>query len=380
MIGRRVLLLLPLLTLGGCTALDDLWSSLGREKSPEFVPFDERPIEVPLDPNRFALAEPGQGVVGEPQVVFATDQDTLSDLARAYGLGYDEIIAANPDVDPWLPGEGTAIVLPTQYVLPAVERRGVILNIATKRLFYFPEVADGEEPYVLTYPIGIGRVGWETPLGQTMVVSKARDPSWWVPASVRREHAEAGNPLPNVVPPGPDNPLGHRVLKLDMPGYLIHGTNQPYGVGMRVSHGCVRLYPENIELLYELVGIGEAVTIINEPYQFGTRDGMLFFEAHAPLEDDELPPDERLLALIDGREDEGGAHLNPHLREHVVEVAADPHGIPVAVVYYDAEEFMARARVVHNTVEDDPNAPTLTEVREMMEEIEAEIAAEEEAL
>ena len=408
MIGRRVLLLLPLLTLGGCTALDDLWSSLGREKSPEFVPFDERPIEAPLDPNRFALTEPGQGVVGEPQVVFATDQDTLSDLARAYGLGYDEIIAANPDVDPWLPGEGTAIVLPTQYVLPAVERRGVILNIATKRLFYFPEVADGEEPYVLTYPIGIGRVGWETPLGQTTVVSKARDPSWWVPASVRREHAEAGNPLPNVVPPmlafynrpqtiqdmidhvvgkvlsvvppGPDNPLGHRVLKLDMPGYLIHGTNQPYGVGMRVSHGCVRLYPENIEFLYELVGIGEAVTIINEPYQFGTRDGMLFFEAHAPLEDDELAPDTRLLALLEGREDEGGAHLNPHLKEHVVEVAAEPHGIPVAVVYYDAEEFMARARVVHNTVEADPNAPTLTEVREMMEEIAAEIAAEEEAL
>jgi L,D-transpeptidase ErfK/SrfK len=111
----------------------------------------------------------------------------------------------------------------------------------------------------MTYPVGIGRVGWETPLGETTVVSKAKDPSWWVPASVRREHAEMGDPLPAVVPPGPDNPLGHRVLKLDMPGYLIHGTNTPYGVGMRVSHGCVRLYPENIEILYTLVDVGENV-------------------------------------------------------------------------------------------------------------------------
>ncbi len=380
MTGRRVLLLLPLLALGGCAALDEFWSSLGKETSPEFVPLDERPMEPPLDPNRFALTGSGQGVVGEPQVVFAGGEDTLSDLAREYGLGFDEILAANPEIDPWLPGEGAAIVLPTQYVLPAVEHRGLILNIATRRLFYFPEVADGEEPYVLTYPIGIGRVGWETPLGQTTVVARARDPSWWVPASVRREHAEMGNPLPAVVPPGPDNPLGHRVLKLDMPGYLIHGTNQPYGVGMRVSHGCVRLYPENIEFLYELVGIGETVTIINEPYQFGTRDGMLYFEAHAPLEDDELAPEERLLALLDEQERKDDARLNPHLKEHVIEVANDPHGIPVAVVYYDADEFMARARVVHNTVEEDPNAPTLLEVREMMQEVEAELAAEEEAL
>jgi L,D-transpeptidase ErfK/SrfK len=127
--------------------------------------------------------------------VFARKEDTLSDFARAYGLGYDEIIAANPGVDPWLPGEGTPILLPTQYVLPNVEQRGVILNIATKRLFYFPAVAEGEQQQVRTYPIGIGRVGWETPLGETTIVSKAKDPHWWVPASVRREHAEMGDPL-----------------------------------------------------------------------------------------------------------------------------------------------------------------------------------------
>ena len=376
MIARRALLLLPLLALGGCATLDDLWSSLGKGGSAGAVPLDERPVQDPLDPNVFALESADQSVIGEPQIVFARDEDTLSDLARTYGLGYDEIIAANPDVDPWLPGAGTPVVLPTQYVLPNVERRGVILNIATKRLFYFPAVAEGETQQVMTYPIGIGRVGWETPLGDTSVVSKAEDPHWWVPASVRREHAEMGNPLPAIVPPGPDNPLGHRVLKLDMPGYLIHGTNAPYGVGMRVSHGCVRLYPENIETLYTLVDIGEVVSIINEPYQFGTRGGSLYFEAHAPLEDDEVPAAERLAQLIDAQVDAAGRPLNEHLRNHVGDLTVEPNGVPVAIVEYDASEFMARARVVHNIVVDDPNAPTLSEVREMMEEVEAEIAAE----
>lgn len=380
MIIRRCFILLPLVLLGGCATVEDFLSSLGKEKGEVAVPIDERPVEDPLDPNRFLLADEQQSVIGEPQVVFTRGEDTLSDLAREYGLGYDELIAANPGVDPWLPGEGTAIVLPTQYVLPKGKRSGVVLNIATKRLFYFPATAEDEAPYVLTYPIGIGRVGWETPVGQTTIVSKAKDPSWWPPASVREEHAKLGDPLPAVVPPGPDNPLGNRVLKLDMPGYLIHGTNQPYGVGMRVSHGCVRLYPENIEYLYELVAIGETVTIVNEPYQFGHRDGLLYFEAHAPLEDDELPADDRLVSLLDAQTDAAGQPLNRHLRDHVATVAANPHGVPVAVVHYDAQEFMDRARVVHNTVEQDPDAPTLIEVREMMQEIEAEIEAEEEAL
>ncbi len=376
MIAKRELLLLPLLALGGCATLDELFSSLGKGGAPDAVPLAEREVQDPLDPNVFTLAAAEHSGLGEPQVVFARDEDTLSDLARTYGLGYDEIIAANPDVDPWLPGEGTAIVLPTQYVLPNVERRGVVLNIATKRLFYFPAANDGELQQVMTYPIGIGRVGWETPLGDTTVVAKAKDPHWWVPASVRREHAEMGDPLPSVVPPGPDNPLGHRVLKLDMPGYLIHGTNAPYGVGMRVSHGCVRLYPENIEVLYTLVDVGESVTIINEPYQFGARDGLLYFEAHPPLEDDAVDAEERLAQLLDAQVDASGQPLNEHLRNYVGDLTVAPLGVPVAVVEYNPSEFMARARVVHNTVVEDPDAPTLTEVREMMEEVEAEIAAE----
>jgi len=303
-------LLLPLLFFGGCATLEDFLDTIrGQREAAPMVPLEQRTVTDPIRANHFVLESPEHSVIGVPQVVFTRREDTLSDLARAYGLGYDELIAANPGVDPWLPGEQTPILLPTQYVLPNVPRRGVILNIASKRLFYFPAVPEGQPQVVKTYPIGIGRVGWETPLGATTVTAKAKNPSWFVPASVRREHAEIGDPLPAVVPPGPDNPLGTRVLKLEMPGYLIHGTNQPYGVGMRVSHGCVRLYPENIELLYELVDIGESVMIVNEPYLLGWRDGEMYFEGHTPLEDDAISSVDRLESLLQDQENLAGVPL-----------------------------------------------------------------------
>jgi L,D-transpeptidase ErfK/SrfK len=358
--------------MAGCETLDGFIAGLGKTSGEEVVPIEDRPVQDPIDSNTFTLTSGAQTVVGEPQIVLTGPEDTFSDLARTYGLGYDDLIDANPGIDPWLPGDGTPVLLPTQYVLPDAPKRGVILNIATKRLFYYPASAEGEPQQVMTYPIGIGRVGWETPLGETTVIAKAKDPTWWVPASVRREHAEMGDPLPSVVPPGPDNPLGTRVLKLDMPGYLIHGTNQPYGVGMRVSHGCVRLYPENIEFLYTLVDVGEIVTIMNEPYQIGRKNGTLFFEAHAPLEDDTVPAEDRLSALLDAELSADGQPLNDHLKEHIMSLAEAPSGVPVSVVMYDAAEIMARARVVHNVVERDPNEPTLSEVREMMDEVIAE--------
>ncbi|MGI9247509.1 MAG: L,D-transpeptidase family protein, partial [Woeseiaceae bacterium] len=191
---RRLAVLLPLVAMGGCATLDDFFAGIKKDR--DAVALEDRPVQEPIAPNDFLLTYTDQTVIGEPQVVFTRKEDTLSDLAREYGLGYDEIITANPGIDPWLPGENTPVVLPTQYVLPDVPKVGVVLNIATKRLFYFPEAVDGEQQQVLTYPIGIGRVGWETPLGATKVISKARDPHWWVPASVRREHAEMGNPLP----------------------------------------------------------------------------------------------------------------------------------------------------------------------------------------
>lgn len=370
-------MLLPLAFVGGCSSLQDFFGTAPNQRPVEVVvPLSERPVEDPLSANHFVLESPDQSVVGEPQVVYPSDTDTLSDLARAYGLGYDELIAANPDVNPWLPGANTPVLLPTQFVIPDVPREGIVLNIASKRLFYFPAVAEGQPVLVKTFPIGIGRVGWETPLGATEVVAKARDPHWYVPLSVRKEHAELGDPLPSVVPPGPDNPLGHRVLKLEMPGYLIHGTNQPYGVGMRVSHGCVRLYPENIEYLYELVEIGEVVTIINEPFLFGQRDGALFFEGHTPLEDDVIDPLERLdllleqwnAALPDGFSDGEVARI-----QATAELGG---GIPLRIEAGRPDDPLARARVVRNTVETDAEAPTLAEVRDMIDEAVREVEEE----
>ena len=326
------------------------------------------------DKNRFELFYAGQSVVGELQRVTVEGENTLSDLAREYGLGFDEIVAANPDVNPWLPGIGTEVLLPTQYVLPNTGRSGIVLNIASKRLFYYPPAAEGELPVVYTFPIGIGRVGWETPTGATTVIDKARDPNWYVPLSVRREHAAAGNPLPAVVPPGPDNPLGRYVLKLDMPGYLIHGTNQPYGVGMRVSHGCVRLYPENIEYLYPQIGRGEPVQIVNEPYLLGERDGELYFEAHTPLEDDAVTPGERLADAVLAFADRYRVAIPARAERYIEGLTADARGIPLRVYAYDAAEYAERSIAVINTVEPDPDAPTLAEVREL---IDAAVAEEE---
>ena len=248
-----------------------------------------------------------------------------------------------------------------------------MLNVASKRLFYFPAMPEGQPAVVKTYPIGIGRVGWETPLGDTTVVSKAVDPVWYVPQSVRQEHAQMGDPLPSVVPAGPDNPLGSRVLKLDIPGYLIHGTNQPYGVGMRVSHGCVRLYPENIEYLYELVDIGEPVKIINEPYLFGELDGALIFEAHAPLEDDPIDPEDRLNQLFVSFGEAEGRELSETTEANIRAISGVANGIPARVAKGAADDAMLFARRVQNIVTDDPDAPSLTEVREMMNEAQQEV-------
>ena len=360
---RRTAAFLPLVVLAACSTMGGHWTDQYG------APLRERTVDEPTLVNHYVIDSPQQTVVGIPQVVLARHTDTLSDMARAYGLGYDELAVANPDVDPWLPGDQTPVLLPTQFVLPNVPREGIVLNIASRRLFYFPQMPEGQPQVVKTYPIGIGRVGWETPLGATTVVAKAVNPTWYVPASVRREHRELGNPIPSVIPPGPDNPLGTRVLKLEMPGYLIHGTNQPYGVGMRVSHGCVRLYPENIEYLYELVDIGEPVRIINEPFLIGELNGEIMFEAHAPLEDDSIGVDERLEQLFARFAAESAIELSTADRDQIRTVTSIANGVPVRIRAYDTDEVLARARLVRNTVEADPNSPTLSEVREMMNEV-----------
>jgi L,D-transpeptidase ErfK/SrfK len=240
----------------------------------------------------YELPPEGNDVVGAITVISARADDTLLEIARRHGLGYEDIVRANPDVDTWLPGEGTEIVLPTRYVLPPGPRRGLVLNLAEYRLYYYPQPVDGEPALVMTYPMSIGRMDWETPLGRTSVISKVTDPAWYPPASVRAEHAADGNPLPRIVPPGPDNPLGKHAMRLGLPGYLIHGTNRPSGVGMRVTHGCIRLFPEDIGYLFGQVGIDTPVQIINEPVKVGWDGDELLVEVHEALEVTQPPVDE----------------------------------------------------------------------------------------
>ena len=231
----------------------------------------------------YELPPEGSDVVGEISTVTTTFDDTLIDIARRHDVGYQDIVRANPDVNVWVPGEGTEVVLPTRYVLPAVPRRGIVLNIAEYRLYYFPEPKGDEPAVVMTYPISIGRMDWETPLGNTTVISKVVNPSWYPPQSVRAEHAAEGRPLGRIVPPGPDNPLGDRAMRLGLPGYLIHGTNRPAGVGMRVTHGCLRMFPEDIHYLFDRIAVNTPVRIINEPMKIGWQGDALVLEAHPVL-------------------------------------------------------------------------------------------------
>jgi L,D-transpeptidase ErfK/SrfK len=216
-------------------------------------------------------ASPPDDVIGDLDAHVAVLEDTLLDLAIEYDLGYVEILAANPGIDPWLPGEGTFIVLPTMHVLPAAERRGIVINLAEMRLYWFPPSGQ-----VVTMPIGIGSQGWMSPLGRTTVVRKRINPTWVPPPSVRAEDPE----LPATVPPGPDNPLGTHALDLGWPAVVLHGTNRPYGIGRRVSHGCFRLSNAHAERLYREVPAGTAVRVIDQPVKLGWRQGVLYLEVH----------------------------------------------------------------------------------------------------
>ena len=224
----------------------------------------------------YTLPENGDSVVGAVTQIRLRYEDTLAAIAQKYAMGYREVLDANPDVDPWLPGEGTMLKLPTAYVLPDTPRDGVVINVAEYRLYFYP----AGQNKVITYPVGIGRLKFPTPLVKASVVSHIENPSWTPTEAARREHAARGDPLPAVVPPGPDNPLGRLAIQLSVPGYFIHGTNKPFGVGQMVSHGCIRLYDEHIETLVEMVPNGTPVYIVNQPLKLGWRDSALYAEGH----------------------------------------------------------------------------------------------------
>lgn len=225
-------------------------------------------------------------LIGRMQTLPAAYEDTLLDIARRHSLGQEEILLANPDVDRWLPGEGTPVVVPTEFILPKSKRVGIVLNVPEMRIYYFPKPVKNKTPEVQTFPVSVGRMDWNTPLGAAKVAAKVKDPVWVPPASIRAEHAAEGDILPPIVAAGPKNPLGEYALRLSIPGYLIHGTDKPWGIGMRVTHGCLRLYPEDINRLYGEVSVGTPVEILYQPVKVGWLLGDLYIEVHPPLDED----------------------------------------------------------------------------------------------
>jgi len=330
--ARAPLALLLSLTIPACSLFRG-----SPDAPPPAPPAAPAPPELPKPAatHRFDI-DPATEVVGYVQKTVVGKEDTLPDIARRFDVGYEEILLANPGVDPWLPGAGREVVVPTAFILPAAPHEGVVVDIAAMRIFYYPPHKKNEQQIVYTHPIGIGRVGWRTPEGTTKIVSRTKDPVWVVPKSVRNEHAENGDVLPATVPAGPDNPLGQYMFRLSWPSYLIHGTNKPYGVGMRSSHGCMRLYPEDIAVFFDLIPIGTKVTVVNQPYLFGWRDGTLYFQAYAVMEDDSRDWNKNRQRLL--------SHLlNPKVRkeislqddaidwQRVGDLAHSPRAVPVPV-------------------------------------------------
>ncbi len=230
----------------------------------------------------FEMPPPGEDIVGELMTVRVADyKDTINTYAEAYGLGFRQMLAANPGVNPWVPGAGRELVLPLQFILPPGERTGIVINLAEFRLYHFQP--DGRT--VDTYPIGIGREGWETPLVSAKVTGVIKDPTWVPTASIRADWAANGRRLPAVVPPGPDNPMGKWAIQLSARSYYIHGTNKELGIGMRVSAGCIRMYNPDVEQFAKRVARGTPVRIINTPVKVGWKGGEMYVEVHEALEE-----------------------------------------------------------------------------------------------
>ncbi len=227
----------------------------------------------------YPMPHKGSDIVGQILTVEAESGDTLLKIANDYNIGWHEIMEANPDANPQYLHSGQRIVVPTAYILPPF-RSGIVINLAELRLYYFTR----DKKYVYTYPVGLGRKEWRTPIVDSTIVNKKEHPTWFVPESIREfVYAQTGKELPDYIGPGPENPLGDYAIYMAKAGYLIHGTNQPWSVGKLVSSGCIRLQAEDIEELFHAVSIGEKVRIVHYPYKLGWNDSQLYLEAHVPV-------------------------------------------------------------------------------------------------
>lgn len=225
---------------------------------------------------------PGRGVLpavlGREQTYRVQPKDTLLDVARNAGLGFAELQSANRGVDEWVPPKGLDLTVPTQWIVPRSSYRGLVINIPEMRLYYFPPSAKpGQEVVVRTYAIGIGTEETPSPGGTFHITAKDKDPTWYVPDSI---YKKMDPPKRRVVPPGPDNPLGAYRMRLSKGLYSIHGTDSPWSIGRLTTHGCIRMYPEDIGSLYESVRVGTFGELVYQPIKFGERDDRIYVEVH----------------------------------------------------------------------------------------------------
>ncbi len=278
-----------------------------------------------IEENYFLVQE-NQDVIGQLATIRLKRGDTLPDIARHFSLGFNTVSAANPGVDAWVPGAGECIVLPLSFILPDADRKGIVINLAAMRLFSFKR--EDHLLAVATYPVGVGTAERPTPRGRMVITRKKFQPIWYVPASIAADHRKKGDPLPAAVPPGPLNPLGEYALYLSKPEYLVHGTNKPASIGLRATNGCIRLYPEDIKQLFDITPVKTPVTIVNQPYLIGQRDGMVYLEAHRPFKESGTPEMERVYAKLRQLEKDTGLMLD---WSRVETVLAEVRGIPVAV-------------------------------------------------
>ncbi|MFI4956673.1 MAG: L,D-transpeptidase family protein [Gammaproteobacteria bacterium] len=270
---------------------------------------------------------PDTKMVGEVFTARVEYNDSFNDLSRRYDIGYYELVDANPHIDPWSPREGASILIPSQFILPPGPHQGIVVNLAELRLYYFSP--DGKS--VTTFPIGIGSEVWPTPTTTGSVLQKKEHPAWYVPDSIMKEHEERGDSLPRVVPPGPENPLGDYALKLSIPGYLIHGTNMPGGIGRRITHGCMRMFPEDIKTLFGLVSVGTPVRIIHVPMKEAWVDNTLYVELHPALPEYEAPNVDLVGELMNAMYHEGpGGNFQVDWSK-IRAMAKSANGVPTAV-------------------------------------------------
>ncbi|GHE19849.1 L,D-transpeptidase family protein [Halomonas urumqiensis] len=291
---------------------------------------EDTPEELPR--GHFALPELGN-VIGESYTVTVEEGDTLVDIARRHNVGYEAIRMANPEVSIWAPFAGTEVNVPNQHILPDAPREGIVINLSELRLYYY-----SAEGIVETYPISVGRDGFSTPVGLTRTTIKVKDPHWSPPRSMREEAAARGEPAPSVVPPGPDNPLGSHAILLGLPSYLIHGTNKPEGVGMRASRGCIRMFPEDIESLYDRVPSGTQVNILDQPFKAGwSEDGVLYAQSFPQLEENQ-GTFEPILNAIEVVTQAFGEEQPPVDYARLRDVVEAPDGMIVSLLQTASEE------------------------------------------